>query len=177
MLSIKAKEETKSKKKKKKSSKTDAQKPDYLPDKIFDYIHAAKYKRLFSLAWYDNLTYLLKNNDVGKPLPVFCCNGSGCQLKELLYLYCNFFVDLNPTKFLKADWKWIVCQTDKLKSWRKEKSQQVWIAKEIKTNMPDKQIISNSCFLALIKNGGTFTNKATLCDFLQLWYWADKYCK
>lgn len=177
LLSTEAEEETKSKKEKKKSSKTDAEKRDHLPDEIFDYIHAAKYRRLFFLAWYDDLTYIPKNDDVDKLPPMFCCNGSGCQSEEPPYLHCDPFVDSNPTKFLEADRKWIACQTDKLKSWRKEKSKQVWIAEGIKINMPDKLITSDSCLLALAKNGGTLTDKATLHDLLQPWYGADEYCK
>lgn len=32
--------------------------------------------------------------------------------------------------------------------------------------MPDKLIILDSCLFALAKNGETFTNKATLRDFI-----------
>lgn len=103
LLSTEAEEEARSKKEKKKFSKTDTQKREHLSDEIFDYIHFAKCTQLFSLAWYDDLTYAPKNNDVGKPLPVFCCNSSGCQPEELSYLNRAHFVDSNPTKFSEAD--------------------------------------------------------------------------
>lgn len=79
ILSIKAETSFHNKKMKKKASSTDAQKRANLPDKIFDYIHIVKCCRIFSLNWYDDSTYGNGNEASTKPLPTFCCNGSGCN--------------------------------------------------------------------------------------------------
>ena len=67
-------------KSKKQTSKTDTQKRQHFPFKIFNYIPTAKCCRLFSLAWYNDQTYgsTTPNNTV-QPLFTLCCNRPGCQ--------------------------------------------------------------------------------------------------
>lgn len=78
-----ADENQQKRKKQRQSSKTDAQKRARLPNEIFDYIHVAGCRRLFSLAWYGDTTYA---NIDRNPLPSSCCNGSTCKSQELDYL-------------------------------------------------------------------------------------------
>lgn len=58
--------ETEEKKTSKRVSKSDAAKRASLPDEIFDYIHTAKCRRLFSLAWYDDFTYAAISNSANQ---------------------------------------------------------------------------------------------------------------
>lgn len=75
-------EEASCSKKRKKAFQTDAAKRDNLPNEIFDYIYAAKCKRLFSLAWYDDKTYASPLT----PLAILCCDGPSCNLEDSEYL-------------------------------------------------------------------------------------------
>lgn len=43
-------------------SKSDAAKRAQLPDELSDYIHAVKYRRLYSLACYDDTTYVIPSD-------------------------------------------------------------------------------------------------------------------
>lgn len=54
LLSTDIKANSQTQKSKKQTSKTNAQKRQNLPSKIFDYIYTAKCYQLFSLAWYNN---------------------------------------------------------------------------------------------------------------------------
>lgn len=56
-FATKADEQQIQKKKDKKANQSDAAKQAKLRDKIIDYIHIAQCRRLFFLAWYDDLTY------------------------------------------------------------------------------------------------------------------------
>ena len=65
---------------KQQSNKTNAQKRANLSDEIFYYIHTIYCQRLFSLAWYNNMTYTLDmETGLGKALPTCCYNGPSCQ--------------------------------------------------------------------------------------------------
>lgn len=80
------------KKKQRHASKTDAQKRAKLLDENFVYIHVARYRRLFSLAWYGDMTYAEEasvhpgstsnNLPSNKPLPTHGCNGPSCMRPE-----------------------------------------------------------------------------------------------
>lgn len=78
------------KKKDEKTKQTDTAKRANIPNKIFDYIHVARHRRLFSLAWYNYLTYNDKVTSdepiFKKPLPETCCNGASYNSPELEYL-------------------------------------------------------------------------------------------
>lgn len=76
-LTIDTEASSKSKKQIKQTFQTDAQRQASLPDQIFDYIYTAQCHHLFSLVWYDNLTYIVKENGSTKSLSVLCCNSSG----------------------------------------------------------------------------------------------------
>lgn len=79
-------EKSLAKKAKKKISATDAEKRAKLSDKIFNYIHTAKCRRLFSPDWYNDTTYASNIDGSIKPLPNPCCNGSGCKFLDPEYL-------------------------------------------------------------------------------------------
>lgn len=82
ILTTEAKQEFQARRSKKKTSKSDAKKRAKLPDEIFDYIHVAKCRRLFTLAWYDDKTYTPSNDGLTKALPILYCNGSSCKSKN-----------------------------------------------------------------------------------------------
>lgn len=86
------------------SKKTEAKKRRNLLNKIFEYIHVARCRRFFSLAWYDNITYT-RFDDAGitKSLPILCCNGPDCLLAKPDYLKREPFIDLTPIKFIETD--------------------------------------------------------------------------
>lgn len=92
-----------SKQSKKQASKSDAQKRAALFYEIFDYIYVVKCRRLFSLAWYDDQTYVLAN-DTGTtpPLPTLCCNGPGCQSEDPEFLKRDPFVEIETIKYIET---------------------------------------------------------------------------
>lgn len=105
------------------SNKSDLQKRANLPDEFFDYIHCALYRRLFSLAWYNDMTYTInKVTGFGKDLPTPCCNGFNHKNTEPEFLQRELFINIAPTKYSKSDWEWIAYQTATLKTWKKETS-------------------------------------------------------
>lgn len=64
------------------------------------------------------------------------------------------------------DREWIAYRTAKLKKWRKAKSKALWLADRVKDEMPDTLLISDLCFVNLVKRGEKFDNKANLSVFL-----------
>ena len=88
-------------KKEKKISQTDATKCVKLPNEILDFIYIAQCQRLFSLAWYNNMTYA-QNKDT-KELPVPCCNDSSCNLVEPDFIYRELFIDLTNPSIIETD--------------------------------------------------------------------------
>lgn len=97
-------EESKRQSRKRSSNKTDAEKRRNLPDEIFEYIHVARCRRLFSLVWYDDMTYA-RTDDAGvtTPLPTLCCNGPDCLFVESDYLRREPFIDLTPANYTEID--------------------------------------------------------------------------
>lgn len=86
------------------SNKTEAEKRRNLPNEIFEYIHVARYRRLFSLAWYNDITYTMSDDaGITKPLPILCCNGPDGLSAKPDYLKREPFIDLTPTKFTETD--------------------------------------------------------------------------
>lgn len=78
LLNTEADEQQKRTKEVKQNNKSNVDKCAKLPNKIFDYIHIAKYRRLFSLAWYGNVMYAFKEK-IAKSLSGLCCNRPGCK--------------------------------------------------------------------------------------------------
>lgn len=105
------------------SNKSDLQKHANLPDEFFDYIYCALYRRLFSLAWYNDMTYAInKITGFGIDLPTSCCNRFNYKNTEPEFLQRELFINIAPTKYSKSDREWITYQTATLKTWKKETS-------------------------------------------------------
>lgn len=124
ILNTETEDASKKKKIAKRISQSDAEKRAQLPDEIFDYIHVAPCRRSFSLAWYDDSTYLVPQADgQTKSLPRFCCNSPVCQSEEPAILQGQEdFIDVTKKTFTKVDCEWIAFRTAALKNWRKEAS-------------------------------------------------------
>lgn len=93
-------------KKEQQTNLTDTAKRATLLNEIFDYIHIARCRRLFSLAWYDNLTYA-QSDDSSAPapaaLPITYCNDPSCRSTEPSYTQREPFIDMTTTKTTEAD--------------------------------------------------------------------------
>ena len=113
-----------SKKKEGRSNKSDAAKRANLPDEMFEYIHVAQCQRLYSLAWYDDMTYAQSSDNSGatKTLPQPCCNGPRCQSEEPEFMKRDSFIDTSTPKYMENDREWIAYRGLALKVWRKETS-------------------------------------------------------
>lgn len=86
ILASNANQDQKEQKKELQTLQTDTTKQSRLPIEIFDYIYVAKYQKLFSLAWYDDITYAQsENSSFIKVLPISCCNGPNCHFTEPYY--------------------------------------------------------------------------------------------
>lgn len=95
LLATKAEEKSLKKKHTKKANQSDAEKRAKLPDKIFNYIHVARCRRLFALAWYNDLTYAQNEDGSILTFPTFCCNGPSCQSKEPDFLDREAFINVS----------------------------------------------------------------------------------
>lgn len=104
-----------------------------------------------------------------KPLPTHCCNGPSCMSLEPDYLQRDAFIDNSPAKYAEGDREWIACRTTELKKWRKEASIRLWKEKGVVEEMPDNALMSDSCLLALAKDGGLLHDIPTLLQFLKPW--------
>lgn len=91
--------------------KSDAEKRAKLSNEIFDYIHVAPCRRLFSLTWYEDTTYASPT----AVLPTQCCNGSKCQSAEPDFLKRQPFIENTFTASTENDRKWFACRTAALK--------------------------------------------------------------
>lgn len=174
LLATDAEKARKKAKKDQQTSRTSEKKREMLADEIFDYIHVARCRRLFSLAWYDDLTYA--EDDVGwiKPLPVLCCNGPSCLSLEPDFMQREPFIEASSIKTTKIDREWIACRTLELKKWRKQTAIDVWRAKKVEEDMPDSLIMPDDCLLALAKSGASL-NHDQLVEFLKPWYGMAKH--
>lgn len=174
LLSTEAETSSHIKKMNKKASSTDAQKRANLPDEIFDYIHVAKCRRLFSLNWYNDSTYGHGNEASTKLLPTLCCNGSGCNSKDPEYLEREPFVKPVAIKYSEADREQIACRSAILTKWQKAKSQALWREDDL-DGMPESLLMSDQCLLALAKEGEKLDERAKLQEFLRPWPDLEKY--
>lgn len=179
ILNTETEDASKKKKIAKRISQSDAEKRARLPDKIFDYIHVASCRRRFSLAWYDDSTYLVSQADgQTKSFPRFCCNGPVCQSEEPAILQGREdFIDVTKKTFTEVDREWIAFRTAALKNWRKEASNRFWIAKGLAADaMPPSLILSDTCLSALAKSGGDLLADIFLLkEFLKPWHGADRH--
>lgn len=172
--------EAEEKKTSKRVSKSDAAKRALLPDEIFDYIHTAKCRRLFSLAWYDDFTYAAISDSANqlsaKALPSPCCNGPSC-----LSLLPNFlserepFIKTTSVTYSEAEQEWAIYRTSELKKWRTAASIKYWAQKHVTRSMPESLLMPDACLLALAKNALTLTNIDILNKFLDPWYGVSKF--
>lgn len=94
-------------KKEKKTSQTDVAKCAKLPNKIFDYIHIARCRKLLSLAWYNDMTYTQSEDT--KELPVPCCNGPSCNSIEPDFIQQESFIDTTNPPIIETDQEWMAC--------------------------------------------------------------------
>lgn len=92
------------KKKEKQASRTNVAKYAKYPNKIFDYIHVTCCQRLFSLAWYNDLTYV-QSKDVSytKELSVPYCNGPSCNSTEPDYIQREPFINTTTPTTTEVD--------------------------------------------------------------------------
>lgn len=180
-LATEADEQQIQKKKDKKANQSDAAKRAKLPDEIFDYIHVAQYRRLFSLAWYDDLTYADQEQIDGsitkKALPTACCNGPSCKSVEPEFLHREPFIQSKVIKHTESDREWMACRTAALKKWRKATADRVWLEQGVDSDeeLPDTLIMDDNCLIALAKNGEVLQDKTSLIQFLKPWYGMERY--
>lgn len=176
LLAIEGETEKKKKSAKQQANKTDIQKRANLSDEIFNYIHNAPCRRLFSLAWYDDMTYAAdETTGLAKALPIPCCNGPSCNSAEPEFLQREPFINTLPTKYTEADQEWIAYRTAALKNWRKETSERMWKEEGVNKPMPHSLIMSDNCLLALAKNADLFVDAESLIQFLVPWYGMKKH--
>lgn len=140
-------------------------------------------RRLFSLAWYDDLTYADEvtsdESILKKPLPKACCNGPSCNNPEPEYLRREPFIQYITTKYSKSDREWMACQTIKLKEWRKETAARIWLKQGVDEDeeLPDNLIMDDTCLTALAKNGELLQDLPTIIEFLKPWYGMARYAE
>ena len=94
----------------KKANKSDAKKRANLSNEIFNYIHVTPYRRLFSLAWYDDMTYTKNADRSMLALPTLYCNEHGCNSTTPDFLSREAFIDASPVIYRKVDREWVACR-------------------------------------------------------------------
>lgn len=104
LLITEAEENSRNKKIKKQASKINAAKRDSLPDEMFNYIHTARCRRLFSLSWYDDETYVSASTALPNP----CCNGPSCNSEDPEFLKRSSLVNHFPPNNSEFDRELIV---------------------------------------------------------------------
>ena len=109
LLATEGEDEMVKKKNEKKANKSDAEKRANLSNEIFDYIHVAPCRRLFLLAWYDDMTYAKNADGSMLSLPTFCCNGHGCNSTTPDFLSREDFIDVSPVTYTEVDQEWVAC--------------------------------------------------------------------
>ncbi|MCJ1470688.1 hypothetical protein MMC07_009335 [Pseudocyphellaria aurata] len=145
----------------KKAGSTDASNRANMPDEIFDYIHVVRCRQLFSLAWYDDLTYVAHAGlPSPKALPNLCCNGPSCQSPVPACLQREPFIQVAKTRYSEKQ----ECARLRMEPGIK------WLSHSVV--MPD------SCIAALAKSGDNLLDTAALISFLVPWNCAAKrYCE
>ncbi len=63
----------------------------------------AKYRHLFSLTWYNNLTYAQSKNFTSKALPIAYYNGLNYKSMEPEYTQQEKFIDTVIPKIIEVD--------------------------------------------------------------------------
>ena len=171
MLASDADQNQRQRKKELKASKIYAAKRAKLLKEIFDYIYVAKCQKLFSLAWYDYLTYAQSNDSSTSAiaLPTTCCNRLSCSSRELLYTQQEPFIDTTTTKITGANQVWIKCRTLALKQWRTKTTTQLWNIAGVTRSTPKNLILSDCCLIALAKSK-RLSNLTELIKFLKPWH-------
>lgn len=96
-------------------SQIDVAKRANLFNEILNYIYVARCRRLFSLAWFDDLTYVQSEDSISKALLIACCNKPNCNSVELNYIQLEPFIDITTPKFTKIDLKLIAYYIHELK--------------------------------------------------------------
>ena len=180
LLATKAKKDSRVKKSKKRVSRSNAEKRAKLLDEIFDYIHAANCRRLFSLAQYDDLTYAPNAEGLSKALPTLCCNSSSCNSEEPPFLKRLPFIDTTAVKYTEADYKWIAYRTAELKKWKKAKFKAFWLEQKVEAEISDTLLMSNECLVGLAKAADSLIDSidgSKIKKFLKPWYGLDKYAE
>lgn len=129
-------------------------------------MHVAKCRRLFSLAWYDDLTY--GDGPSSKPLSTLCCNVSECLSDDLDFLKREPFVKPVTVKYSEAERELIACRFAALTEWRKEKSEAVW-SKDGLDGMPESLLMLYQYLSSLSKDGEQLNDEAKLQVFFQPW--------
>lgn len=100
-----AKEEIQGNEATKRKSATNAEKRAKLPNKIFNYIHSTKCRRLFLQDWYDDVTYAPREKELIKALPNLCSNRSSCQSPNPKFLKRPPFINTTPAKYKESNQK------------------------------------------------------------------------
>lgn len=169
-LATDAEDSCKKAKKDKQTSRIDEKKRENLANEIFDYIHIAWYRRLFSLAWYDDMIYVEQKNGLTKPLPRLYYNNPNCLSPKPEFMQKKPFILSSSAKFSKINWEWIACQTLGFKKWCKETAIKIWHIKEMVEDILDNLIMHDDCLIALAKSEG-FLDQDQLIDFSQTMVW------
>ena len=175
LLATESEAQKKQRSAKKRTSKNDAAKRASLPNDIFDYIHVAPCRRLYSLALYDDMTYASLTEHSGKALPDLCCNVSGCRSVEPDYLKQGLHFDTEPAKHNEYEREWIAYRSQALKQWREKAFTQLWSKEGIDEPRPNSLIMSNTCLVALAKNADSLHDEQKLVQFLKPWYGVDQH--
>ena len=104
-LAIEADETHFNQKKERKISKSEAAKRANLPDEIFDYIYVVRCQRLYSQAWYDDMTYARNNAHpkAKKALLQPCCNRPSYRSQEPDFMAREPFIDTSTPKYTESD--------------------------------------------------------------------------
>ena len=177
ILASDADQDRRERKKELRTSQTNATKRSRLPNEIFDYIHVARCRRLFSLAWYDDMTYAQSgDSSPTKALPIPCCNGPSCNSTESYYTQREPFLNTAIAKATEADREWMACRTLALKQWRTETSIRLWNAAGVKKAMPESLVMPDCCLIALAKSRGLL-NFTELIKFLEPWHDVSKHAE
>lgn len=133
-----------------------------------------RWRRLFSLAWYNNLTYAQNKDSTSKVLPITCCNRPSSNSIKPDYIKQKLFIDTTTLKFLEVDQEWIDCCTSKLKKRRTETS--IWVLSGIKRAISESCIMPNSCLATMSKSEKSL-NSDKLIEVFEPWHGVVKYAK
>lgn len=137
----------------------------------------ASCRRLFSLTWYDDITYASNkiNGITTKLLPTICYNGSGCQSIKPEFLEREQLFEVTSSKYSESEREWIVFRTLGLQKWREETSKRLWRKEGIEHDMPVSIIMSDICLMAIAKNANILIIVDSMLQFLEPWSGVKKH--